>query len=59
MSDHETENSPATSVTSEEVGRQIKTVTDPFTEQMAHLSELMLELREEQANRRHEETTSF
>ena len=56
MSDHEVETSSSVSVTSEEVARQIKVVTDPLTQQSAHLCELLLELRNEQAQRHHEET---
>ena len=46
------------SVTSEEVVRQIRAVTDPLSQQLAHLCELMREHRNEQANRRHKETAS-
>ena len=52
------ETSSSVSVTSEEVVRQIKALTDPLTQQLAHLCELMQELRNEQAHRRHEETAS-
>ena len=58
MSDHEVEASPSVSVTSEEVAWQVKAVTDPLTQQLAHLCELMQELRNEQAHRRHEEIAS-
>ena len=58
MSDHEVEKFPSISVMSAEVARQIETVTDPPTQQLAHLCELMQELRNEQAQRRHEETAS-
>ena len=58
MSDPETETSPSVSVTSDEVARQIKAVVDPLTQQLAHLCELMQEVRNEQAPRRHEETAS-
>ena len=56
-SDHEIETSTSVSVTPEEVARQIRAVTDPFSQQLAHLCELMRELKNEQANRRHEQTT--
>ena len=46
-------------VTSEEVAWQIKAVTDPLTQKLAHLCILMRELKNEQINRRHEETASF
>ena len=58
MSDPENETSSSVSVTSEEVARQIKTVRDPLTQQLAHLCELVKELRNEKAHRRHEETAS-
>ena len=53
MSDHKIETSRSVSVT-----RQIKAATDPLTQQLAHLFQLMQELRNEQAHRRHEETAS-
>ena len=56
MSDHEIEASASVSVTSGEVARQIKAVTDPLSQQLAHLCELMREIRNEQVNRRHKET---
>ena len=52
------ETSSPASVTSGEVARPIKAVTNPFTPQLAHLCELMQELRNEQAHRRREETAS-
>ena len=58
MSDPKTETSPSVSVTSEEVGRQIKAVTDPLTQQLAHLCVIMQKLRNEQAHIRYEETAS-
>ena len=58
MTDHELETSPSVSVTSEEVARQIKAVTNPLSQQLAYLCEIMRELRNEQVNRRHEETAS-
>ena len=41
MSDPEIETSPSEAVTSEDVERQIRAVTDPLTQQLAHLCELM------------------
>ena len=58
MTDYEIETSPSEAVTSEDVKRQIRTVTDPLTQQLAHLCELMKELRDAHAHRRHEETAS-
>ena len=37
MSDHEAEISSSVSVTSGEVAREIRAVTDPLTQQLAHL----------------------
>ena len=59
MSDHELDNSSSVSVTSEEVARQMKEVTDPLAHHLAHFSELMRELENDQANRHHEDTASF
>ena len=59
MSDHEVDNTRSVSVTSEEVAWRIRVVTDSLTQQLAHLCELMCELKNEQANRRYEATTSF
>ena len=59
MSDHEVEISPSVSITSEEVACQIKAVFHPLTQQLANLCELMQELKNEQAHRRHEETASL
>ena len=59
MSDNAKENSSNVSVTSQEVSRQIKAVTDPLLEQLAGFWELMRDLENEQANRRQEETNSF
>ena len=56
MSDPEIETSPSEAVTSEAVGRKIGAVTDSLTEQLAHLCELMKELRHGQTQRRHGET---
>ena len=56
MSDHETETSPSVFVTSEEVAPQMKTVTYPLTQILAHLCELLQEPRNEQPHRRYEET---
>ena len=58
MSALKTETSPSVSVRSEEVVRQIKALTDPLTQQLAHFCELMQDFRIEQAHRRHEETAS-
>ena len=58
MSDHKLDTSRSVSITSEEVARQIKAVTDPLLQQLAHICELMRELKNEQLNRRHEETAS-
>ena len=58
MSDLKAETSPSVSVTSEGVARQIKAVTDPLTQQLAHLCELRQKLRNEQAHRCHEEAAS-
>ena len=52
------ETSPFESVTFEDVESQIRTITDPLTQQLAHLCELMKDLRDAQAHRRHEETAS-
>ena len=56
MSDPEIETSPSEAVTSEDVARKIGAVTDSLTEQLAHLCELMKELRHGQTHRRHEAT---
>ena len=58
MSDYEVETLPSVSGISEEVARQIKAVTDPLSQQIAHPSELKQEIRNEPINRRHNETTS-
>ena len=58
MSDPEIETSTSEAGTSEDVERQIRAVTDPLTQQLAHLCELMKELWDAHAHRRHEETTS-
>ena len=58
MSDPEIETSSSEAVTFEDVERQIRAVTDPLTQQLAHLCELMKELRDVQTHRRHEETVS-
>ena len=59
MSDPENEASSNVSVTSEEVARQIKAVTDPLTQHLAHLCELMKKLGNEQAHRRQKETATL
>ena len=43
---------------SKDVERQIRAVTDPLTQQLAHLCELIKELRDAHTHRRHEETAS-
>ena len=58
MSDHEIETSLGVSGTSQELARKMKKVTDPLPQQLAHLCDIMGELRNEQVNRRHEETAS-
>ena len=59
ISDPENETtSPSESITFEKVACQIKSLTDPLTQQLAHPSELMKEIRDEQAHRRHEQTAS-
>ena len=45
MSDHEIVTSPSVSVTSEDVARQIRAVFDSLLQQLAHLCDLMRELR--------------
>ena len=51
ISDHELGFSSSVSVTSEDIAQQIKAVSDLLTQQLAHLCELMLELRNEQMSR--------
>ena len=58
-SDCEAENSSSVSVTSDEVAWPIRAVTDLLTQQLAHICNLMRELKNEHANRRHEDTASF
>ena len=58
MSAPEIETSSSEAVTSEDVEFQIKAVTDPLTQQLAHLCELMKELRDAHAHRRHKDTAS-
>ena len=57
-SDPEIETSPSEAVTFEDVERQIRAITDPLTQQLAHLCELMKELRGAHMHGRHEETAS-
>ena len=52
MSDLEIETSSSEAVASEDVERQTRAVTDPLTQQLAHL------LGDAQMHRRHEETAS-
>ena len=54
--DPKIETSSSEAVTSEDVERQIKAVTDPLTQQLAHFGELMKKLWHAQTHRRHEET---
>ena len=56
MSDPEMETSSSEAVTSEDVERQIRALTDLLTPQLTHLCESMKELRDAQTLRRHEET---
>ena len=58
MSDPENETATSVSVTSENIECQVRAVTDPLTQQLVHFCELMKEIRDEQAPRRHQETTS-
>ena len=58
LSDHKIETSPSVKIMSEEVARQIRTQTDPLSHQIAHFCDLMRELKNQQVNRRHEETAS-
>ena len=57
-SDHKMETSTSVSITSEAVDRQIRAVIDPPSQQLAHLCELMRELKNEQSNRRYKQTAS-
>ena len=59
MSDHEAENSSNVSVTSWEVAREVRAVTDPLTQQLPHICELLRRFNNEQAKRYPEETASF
>ena len=58
MSVHEAENSSTVSVTYEEVAWQFSAITDPLTQQLAPLCDIMRELKNEKANRRHKEPDS-
>ena len=58
MSDTEIETSPSEAVTSEDLERQIRTVTDRLTQQLAHLCQLMKDLRDTHTHRCHEKTAS-
>ena len=58
MSDPKIETSSGEAITFEDAERQIRAVTDPLTQQLSHLCELMKELRDAQMRRRHEETSS-
>ena len=59
ISNHKAQNSPSVCVTSHEVVRLTRAATNPLTQQLGHFCELMRELKNEQANRRHEDITSF
>ena len=56
MFDPKIETSSCEAITSEDVEHQIRAVIDPLTQQLAHLCELMKELRDAHTHRRHEET---
>ena len=58
MSDPEIETSSSEAITFEDVERQIRAVTDPLTQQVAQLCELMKELRDAHTHIGHEETAS-
>ena len=58
MSDPKIETSSSEAVTFEDVECQIRALIDPLTQQLAHLCELMKELQNAQAHRRHEKTAS-
>ena len=57
--DHDVEHSLSVSVTSQEVVWQIKAATDPLTQQLAHVCDLMRVLKNEQSGRLHKETASL
>ena len=54
LSDPKVEKSSSEAITSENVERQVGSVTDPLTQQLAHLCELMKELRDARTHRCHE-----
>ena len=58
MSDPKIETSSSEAVTFEVIQRQIGAVTDLLTEQLAHLCEIIRELRDTHTHRRHEYTAS-
>ena len=58
LSDKE-QNSLGVSVTSEEVARQAKAVTDPLKQHVAHQRKAFRKMENEQYNARHEEAASF
>ena len=58
MLDPEIEPSSCEAITSEDVERQIRAVIDPLTQQLAHLCELMKDVRDAKTHRHHEETAS-
>ena len=59
LSEQEVQNSKSASVMSEEVACQMKAITDPLTQQLAHLYQVLHELKNEQASRRHQDASSF
>ena len=52
MSGPEIETSPSEAVTSEDVERQIRTVTDRLSQQLANLCQLVKDLRDAQMSQR-------
>ena len=50
LSDHEVDKTRSVSITCEEVVWQIRVVTDPLTQQLAHLCELICELKKKQTD---------
>ena len=58
MSDPKLETLPSETFTSEDVERQIRAVTYPLIQQLAHLCHLIKELRDAHTQRRHEESAS-
>ena len=58
MSDPEIETSSSEALTSEDVERRIRTVEDPLPQQLAHLCEILIELRETETRILDEHTSS-